>query len=107
MLYGNDKLDKHPIVTPQQSFVCQLVQTPLEWLGYETDYLNVLHESLPQSLPAECAAVIVDGFLGLRPELEEPVARWLLARRDEGARLLLLDTIPFQDPRCARRFSPG
>ena len=59
---------------PVDSGVAQVAQMPLEWLGYEVDYLNVNQQELPGSLDTRYAAVILDRYLDLPRNKEAAVA---------------------------------
>jgi hypothetical protein len=104
VLYGNDTPGEDQIVSPAQSFVGRVVQMPLEYLGYETDYWNCLHRPLPARLPAGTAAVVLDGFLRLPPDLEKPLADWVIHQRKLGARVLVFGQVPFDDDKIRASF---
>ncbi|MFZ4765981.1 MAG: polysaccharide deacetylase family protein [Roseimicrobium sp.] len=80
---------------PVDTMTGELFQTPLEWLGYEVEYLNIGKKPLPVPLPARFAGVLLDGETEIPPAREMEVAEWLLSVRDRGARLLFTGSFPF------------
>ncbi len=75
--------------------VGELLQTPLEWLGYEVEYLNIGVSPLPAVLPERFAGVIIDGEIQIPALAEHQVAEWLLAVKKSGKRLLFVGGFPF------------
>ena len=97
-LFGNAEPDVEDLVRwPIDSGVAQAAQMPLEWLGYEVDYLNVHHQELPASLDARYAAILLDRFLTVPRAKETAVLDWLLAQHARGRKLIIFGTLPFTD----------
>lgn len=80
---------------PIDTAVSELLQTPLEWLGYEIEYLNIGKVPLPPVLPERFAGVIVDGEILIPSVQEHEVAAWLLEVKRQGRPLLFVGGFPF------------
>lgn len=98
VLYGWDprSADKAR-VWPIDTFTAAHLQTALEWMGWEAEYLNVGTEDLPDPLPPRFGGVILDECLTLRPEDETAAAKWLLLQKDHGVPVLFAGGVPFAD----------
>jgi uncharacterized protein (TIGR01370 family) len=97
-LFGNHERNVEELVRwPIDTSVSQVAQMPLEWLGYELDYLNVNAQSLPAELDPKYAAVMLDRFVELPHALEGRVADWLIAQKNRGRRVIFFGTLPFSD----------
>jgi len=95
VLYGWDQKEtEKPLMVPADTLSAELLQAPLEWMGYEVDYAAVTEE-LPALTPGRWAAVIVDGETHVPGVREMPVARWLAEARSAGVPLLFTGTLPF------------
>lgn len=96
VLYGwDEEHSEKPRMWPVDTLVGELLQTPLEWLGYEVEYLNLGKSPLPPELPERFAGVIVDGEVDIPAIREREVAAWLLASKKQGALLLFAGGFPF------------
>lgn len=96
VLYGWDEQhSEKPRTWPVDTVAGELFQTPLEWLGYEVEYLNLGRSPLPPQLPERFAGVIMDGEVDIPALREKEVAEWLLAAKQRGALLLFTGGFPF------------
>lgn len=96
VLYGWDvKQAEKPDTWPVDTMTGDLFQTPLEWLGYEVEYLNLGKVPLPSPLPDRFAAILVDGETEIPPAREMEIAEWLIAAKDRGVSLLFTGSFPF------------
>ena len=96
VLHGWDVKDaEKPSSWPVDTMAGELFQTPLEWLGYEVEYLDIGKKALPPSLPERFAAVLVDGETEIPLAREMEVATWLLDAKKRGALLLFTGSFPF------------
>lgn len=96
-LFGNQSQDPlDGIRWPADSSVAQVVQMPLEWLGYEVDYLDPSRDALPDALPRH-AGVLLDRFLRVPPTREAEVVSWLVRQVRAGRKLVVLGELPFQE----------
>ncbi|NBV22000.1 MAG: hypothetical protein EBS05_08780 [Proteobacteria bacterium] len=103
-LFGNREADVEDLVRwPVDSGVAQVAQMPLEWLGYEVDYLNVNQQELPGSLDTRYAAVILDRYLDLPRNKEAAVADWLIAQKERGRKIIFFGALPFNDSAVLER----
>jgi hypothetical protein len=108
VLYGwEEGQAEKPMIWPVDTTVGELLQTPLEWLGYEVEYLNLGKSPLPADLPARFAGVIVDGETDIPAVREREVARWLLSARKRGALLLFAGAFPFTQEEVVQELAEG
>lgn len=103
-LFGNQDPDVEELVRwPIDSGMAQVAQMPLEWLGYEVDYLNVHQQALPATLDARYAAVVLDRYLHLPKGAEGAVVDWLIAQKERGRKIIFMGELPFNEaPQLAR-----
>lgn len=92
---------------PADSFVAQRLQMPLEWLGYEVDYLKIARPSDLPALGNEYRAIVMSRFWEPPLELEPDVVDWLLAQRTAGRKLIFLGGFPLRDARQRQRLVAG
>lgn len=103
-VFGNSEPDVEELVRwPVDSGMAQAAQMPLEWLGYEVDYLNVHSQELPATLDARYAAVVLDRFLQLPRVKEAAVADWLIAQKERGRKIIFFGALPFTDDAILER----
>jgi hypothetical protein len=96
VLHGWDpKAAEKPSSWPADTMTAELFQTPLEWLGYEVEYLDIGKSPLPSPLPERFAAVLLDGEAEIPAVRESQLAGWLLQARKRGALLLFTGSFPF------------
>lgn len=84
------------------SGICQLAQVPMDWFGYECDYVNIWKDELPTAT-GKYRAIMLDRFLELPPARENQIADWLIAQKNAGERIIFFGTIPFRNPDVRRR----
>lgn len=97
VLYGWDAKEAgRPPMLPVDTMTGELLQTPLEWLGFETDYASVV-EALPPNVAARWAAIVIDGETDIPSNKELTVAQWLVEARQQGVQILFTGGLPFSD----------
>lgn len=95
VLYGWDSRENEkPAMIPADTMTAELLQTPLEWLGYEADYAPV-NQALPAKVAGRWAAVIVDGETQVPGALELKVVQWLAQVKAAGVPVLFAGVLPF------------
>lgn len=67
-----------------------MLQTPLEWMGYELDFHNVADGVPARAETGDYAGMIVDHSVQFPFEHEATFAKWLMERVEEGKKLLFL-----------------
>ncbi len=78
------------------TFTAERLQMPLEWMGYEVDYLNIGRQSPPPRLDHRYAGVIFDAEVAL-PYAGEPwYVDWVLDHTRHGLKVLFAGQYPFQ-----------
>ena len=104
-LFGNQARDLDSSITiPVDSFVAQVAQMPLEWLGYEVEYLNPSTDALPPQLDtAKYAGVILDRLLRVPPSKEDALATWLVNQKRAGRKIIFMGEIPLQEDEPLQR----
>lgn len=76
---------------PEDSVVSATLQLPLEWLGYETDFIRVGDAFEPPAATADTYAAIVIPADFIAPAgHEKAFVDWLIAAKDAGVKLILL-----------------
>ena len=102
-LFGNLELDaERSIPWPVDCFIAKQAQLPLEWLGYEVDYINPNTDMLQSPLPAKYAAIVMDRWLQVHAGKQAALADWLIRQKHLGMKIIFLGDIPVKD-REARR----
>ena len=97
ILYGRDpKETEKSLVLPIDSMTAELFQAPLEWLGYEADFLDISRETPPSNIAASHAAVLVDAETEVPMALELDVASWLVKAKRAGVPVLFTGGLPFE-----------
>lgn len=95
-LYGNQERDVHLRVRwPVDSVTANTLQAPLEWLGYEVDYVNPAEAALPTIPASRYAGIVLDRALRIPAAREMEVARWLVRQHQAGHRILFVGVVPF------------
>jgi hypothetical protein len=95
-LFGHDpkEAESHRI-WPADTTTHAIFQMPLEWMGYEVDYHDV-SKGLPTiGSGASYAGVILDEEIEIPYRLEHEFADWLLARIDQGKKVLFTGSYGF------------
>ncbi len=96
VLYGWDPAEaEKPMICETDSMVGELLQTPLELLGYEAEYLDIGSRELPLHPASRYAAVFLDGELSIPGEKQPAVARWLAEMKNGGRPVFFLSGLPF------------
>ena len=104
VLYGHDpKLREKHKMFPIDTVAASSLQSHLEWLGYELDYIDAGTRALP-AVPPDTAGIIMDGTLHLSPEAELPLVEWMNIQRLKHVPLLILGDVPVRDPLPAQRW---
>ncbi len=78
------------------TFTGERLQMPLEWLGYEVDYLNVGDQSPPAVLDGQYCGVIFDVETTLPFGGESWYVDWILQQQKHGIKVLFTGQYPFQ-----------
>ena len=78
------------------SFTAERLQMPLEWLGYEVEYVNVGKRSPPAQLDDHYAGVIFDVETKLPFGGEAWYVDWILEQKARGLKILFTGQYPFQ-----------
>lgn len=78
------------------SFTAERLQMPLEWLGYEVEYLNVGKVSPPPVLDERFCGIIFDVETQLPFGGEAWYVDWILEQKARGLKLLFTGQYPFQ-----------
>lgn len=108
IVFGWDpKEEEKPATWPVDTLTADLLQAPLEWLGYEADYLDIGKADLPPDAAAGYAAVIFDGDLNVPLAKEAASARWVLAAKESGLPVLFMGGIPFGSDEARRLLASG
>ena len=108
VVFGWDpKEEEKPSTWPVDTMTADLLQAPLEWLGYEADYLDIGKSDLPRDAAASYAAVILDADLNIPLTKEAGAVRWLLSAKDSGMPLLFMGGIPFGSDEARRVLAIG
>lgn len=78
------------------TFAGTRLQMPLEWMGYELDYLNIGKVSPPADLDSRYCGVIFDENLSLPHAGEEWYVNWILRQVSRGQKVLFCGQYPLQ-----------
>lgn len=106
VLFGHDaEYADLPPLRPGETLVARHLQRPLEWLGYQPEFLDVGQHDLPDPLPARFAGVMLDGSLMLRVDREKQTERWLERQTERGTPMLFAGRIPFTEEEAKARFA--
>lgn len=96
VLYGWDPVDaEKPMIPETDTMTAELLQTPLEYLGYEASYLNIGTDPLPADAGLQYAGVWFDGELNLPATREREVAEWLVQVKAARIPIFFLSGLPF------------
>lgn len=82
----------YPIDTPTAS----VLQMPLEWLGYEVDYLNIVTDLLPEAAEGTYHGIIVDAALATPSSKERALVSWLNHCKRSGLKVLFMGGVPIR-----------
>ncbi|MGK0184677.1 MAG: hypothetical protein ACI9R3_000451 [Verrucomicrobiales bacterium] len=78
------------------TMTAERLQMPLEWLGYELEYVNIGKVSPPETLGHRFAGVIFDAELQLPYAGEAWYVDWVLKQTTRGKKVLFAGEYPFQ-----------
>ena len=96
VLHGwDEKIAERMANWPTDTSTAKFLQTPLEWLGYETEFFDIGKQPLPAEPEVRWRAVIVDEDISVPNAREMDFARWLAKCKQRGLRILFLGAIPF------------
>lgn len=108
VVFGWDpKEEEKPATWPTDTMTADLLQAPLEWLGYEADYLDIGKTDLPPDSTGRYAAIIFDADLNIPLAKEAGAVRWLLAAKNAGTPLLFMGGIPFGSDEARTTLADG
>lgn len=79
---------------PADTWIAQFLQLPLEWMGYEVEYLDAMAGPLP-ALDDTYVAIAFDAFTEWPGDVQKGVLQWLAGRNDR--QVLVFGKIPFDD----------
>ncbi len=104
VLFGQDtSLAENEKIWPEETTAYRLIQSTMEWMGYELEYHHV-DNGIPSVDEANrYAGVILDEGLTFPYATEANLATWLSKCVSEGQKLLFLGNYPFSDETAARR----
>lgn len=105
VLFGND-LRESPDDKgwPRDTVAARRLQTPLEWMGYELHYHNLLKdEELESGDLDRYGGLIVDGSLHVPEVIEEQAARLIEAARRSHIPILIIGPYPFSSQSVLQR----
>ncbi len=80
---------------PADTWTAQFLQLPIEWLGYEVDYIDAAAGELAP-LDDSYAAILLDALSDWTLEVQKSVLQWLLAEEQKKKPLLVFGKIPFE-----------
>lgn len=89
------------------TFAGTRLQMPLEWMGYELEYLNVGKTSPPADLDARFCGMILDENLSLPNAGEEWYVNWILHQVSRGVKVLFCGQYPLQQDLQRARLLKG
>ncbi|MGK0188470.1 MAG: hypothetical protein ACI9R3_004281 [Verrucomicrobiales bacterium] len=97
VLFGNDLREvSTDLGWPRDTVAARKLQTPLEWMGYELHYHNLLKEGeLKDGDLERYGGLIVDGSLHVSEGIEEYAAGAVAAARKSGIPVLFAGPYPF------------
>ena len=81
---------------PADTWIGQCLQMPLEWMGYEVEYLDAMAGPLPE-LDDSYAAMAFDPFNEWPGAVQKDVLKWFSGRKQKPLPVLVLGKIPFDD----------
>lgn len=96
VLFGwDEKIAEKPGTWPVDTMTGELFQAPLEWLGYEVEYLDIGKVALPKKLDPRYAAVMIDAEIDIPASREMEIAEWLIQQKEHDVSLLFTGSLPF------------
>lgn len=99
VLYSWDaKIVEKPSIQPLDTITAEMLQMPLEWLGYECHYVPSTTAKLPPLSVKNSAAVLLDGELNIREVDQQRIAQWLISAKKAGVPLIFVGGFAFTEP---------
>jgi polysaccharide biosynthesis protein PelA len=98
VLFGNQDTEAVRVEWATDSELKTTSQSPLEWLGFEMDFLNLSRDPLPETLGGKYLGVVIDRSLRIPVEQELKTVDWLIAQKDAGKKILFLSQFPTLEP---------
>ena len=106
VLYGWDETEKRPM-WPIDTMTAERLQMPLEWMGYECEYLHVANQEPLDSLAGHYAGVIFDSELEFPYDKELRYAEWAVKQKREGVKMLFAANFPFATDDAMKEVAEG
>ena len=103
VLFGNQLEGDSQVRWPVDSQLSLRAQMPLEWLGYEIDFLHLAQEALPTDLASKYKAVILDRTLQIPQEKANQTVDWLIGQKTAGTKIIFMSQIPHLEREIAER----
>lgn len=97
VLFGNEEPDLADYVRwPADTVTSMSMQTALEYLGYELDFIHILNDPMPVDL-SRYAAVLTDPYLEFPIGRQKAYADLLVTAKNAGKKVIFTGNIPFSD----------
>jgi hypothetical protein len=103
VLHGGRLQENPRSSVPADTLTAELLQGPLEWLGYEVEYIDAGKDPPPDLTPLRYRGIVIDEDLHLPVAHETAFADWLIDQRRHGLKLLFTGSIPFTREEAVRR----
>jgi hypothetical protein len=103
VLHGDQSKDNPHSSLPASTLAAELLQGPLEWLGYEIEYIDAGKGTPPDLSPLRFRGIVIDEDLHLLADRETAFADWLIDQRRHGLKLLFTGSMPFTRDEAIRR----
>ena len=105
VLFGNDARESaEDMGWPRDTTAARKLQTPLEWMGYELRYHNLLKEGkLNSGALSRYGGLIVDGSLHVPEVIEDSAASAMIEAKAAGIPILVFGPYPFSSPEVAAK----
>ena len=108
VLFGGDQLEsENSSDFEDDTFGGTRLQMPLEWMGYELDYLNIGKVAPPAELDERFCGMIFDENLVLPHAGEEWYVNWILHQVSRGVKALFCGQYPLQQDLQRSRLLKG
>ncbi|MDA0813542.1 MAG: hypothetical protein O3C21_14275 [Verrucomicrobia bacterium] len=105
VLFGNDAREfAEDMGWPRDTTAARRPQTPLEWMGYELRYHNLLKEGkLKTGELSRYGGLIVDGSLHVPEVIEDYAAAAVIEAKAAGIPILVIGPYPFSSPEVSAK----
>jgi polysaccharide biosynthesis protein PelA len=107
VLFGNQDTEAVRVEWATDSELKTTSQSPLEWLGFEMDFLNLSRDPLPETLGGKYLGVVIDRSLRIPVEQELKTVDWLIAQKDAGKKNPVPQPVPHSRTRHTSKTLPG